>query len=263
MSEMNGIDMTSPAAEKIVATDVGHHFLQDISLFRYIGQSKSVEMLTMTLDQYCNDLLMERNPCFQGILLVGPQGSGRRTLAHALANTMNCQIYEADGLTMSMGGQDVSAFLEQGDRDQIHIIIRAEKLSPYCCQILIKALVENTLVKNEYGEEKILQEPYYPFIILLAEQTRLVNPILRREMDVMCELGKYTYDEISQIISQRLSYLNWQVESDSVIQAIVQVSCGWADRAVKLLDWSYRVCRSKDEEVITEKHLNQALHLLG
>ena len=134
--------------KQTIVTDVKGKFLQDISLWSIHGNNYVVKQLKILVNEYHNNKSQGRNQKIKNIIISGKNNTGKTTLAYAYSNSLCCShLYEADGSTLSMGGECITRFLQKGDGNSSFLITSAEKLSQYCCYILNGVLQTNILNK--------------------------------------------------------------------------------------------------------------------
>ena len=250
---------------KIVYTDVHGNYLRDISIWTLIGNKTAVDKLKILINEFHNNKSESRKQKIKNILLCGKNGSGKTVLAHAYSNSLCCSTcFEADGATLSLGGQGISQFLQSGDNSSSYLIHNAEKLSSYCIHILNTAMRTKILIDYDYIEGIYKRHYFNKLLMLTCSDISKVNPQLVKNIDVCLNLnGDLTEEETQGILEQRISYLSWTVnEKEKFIKSIVDIVGGDISKAIEILGWSHSCARDKGEDVITLKHLNRALHLL-
>ena len=244
-------------------TDIEGNFLQDTSLWTVIGNELVVNRLKVLLTSYLNDKSEGRGPNIQPIVFHGSKGTGRTVLAHAYAYSMGAsQVFVENGATINMGGADISAFLSQGDQFASYLIFNSEHLTPYPKHILFNSIKNKKLITYElWDRSNRKEEPFHRLIMFnTSDISKLGEEITKRA--VVCSLQGYSNSQLLQILKQRTCYLNWQLESEEVLENIVRVCNGSVSLAISILGWSYKTTRSKGKYVISTKDLNDAFHFL-
>ena len=252
------------STQKTVATDVHGEFLADISLWNAVGNQKAVNKLKVLVNQHHTDLSTKRYPVVKPILLIGHEDSGRTVLAHSYSNSLGCdQCFTASSSSLALGGRDIVDFLKQGTEFSSFYFSHAEKLSPYCNNIISAVLKDRLLRTREipgYREASIL--PFYKLMIFATTDITQVDPGLLKTVDLHLYLEPYSYSEICEILKQRIKYLHWPVENENLLKNIAEISCETVSIAINVLGWTYRCARANGEDVITAEHVNEALHLM-
>jgi DNA polymerase III delta prime subunit len=246
-------------------TDVQGEFLHDINLWSVIGNETPVKKLQVLVDEYHNNQLDGRKQKMKNVLFFGKRGTGRTVLAHAYANSLGCsQVFEEDGATLSMGGDGICNFLQQGDSSSAYLIQDAEKLTHYSIHTIHSILKSNILNNYNFLEGKMESYEFHKLVILNCSDISKMNSQIVKNMNVVFRLDeKYTEAEISNILLQRISYLSWNVrEKDKFIEFIVSVVGGNIELAIDILGWTHSCARAEGADLITVKHLNRVLHIL-
>jgi Holliday junction resolvasome RuvABC ATP-dependent DNA helicase subunit len=250
---------------EIINTDVHGEFLNDINLWKIIGNKTTVNKLQVLVNEYQNNASEGRRQKIKNVILHGKTGIGKTVIAHAYSNSLCCsQMYEADGTTLSMGGECIYRFLQYGNDNSSYLIHNAEKLTHYSIHILNTVLKTNVLVYHDFAENQDNEFDFNKLLILSTTDISRVNSEIVKDIDVICSLNeKYADAEIFNIILQRISYLSWGVkDKEKIVESIVRVVNGDVYMAIKVLGWSHSCARSVGADIITLQHLNKSLHLL-
>jgi Holliday junction resolvasome RuvABC ATP-dependent DNA helicase subunit len=245
--------------------DVDENFLKDVSLWSVVGHAKSVSRLRVLCDYYLNSRSESMKARISHVMLVGRRGSGRTVLAHAYANSLGCSdVYEAEGSTLSLGGQDISAFLQQGDIFSGYLIHNAERLSAYCASVVVPILRDNILVvRDPFNRTETSKEPFNRLLMLSCSDVGRLNQGIFRNVDEICPAEDFNDVEMLRIVNQRLDYMKWHLtDREEIVKTVVDLSNGDVSLAVRILGWSYKCAKSVGQDSVEVKHLNMALHLL-
>ena len=261
------MENTENNIQKIISTDTQGDFLRDVSLWNLIGNS-TVNQLKVLVESYHNDKSLGRNPKYPHVVFVGKKGSGRTTLAHAYANSMGAsEVFRAEGSTLSLGGQDISMYLEKGSQFSAYLIQNSERLSFYCNSVIVPALQQNVLIVRDPMNRKEASREYFDRLMMFAcEDATKINPQIVNNVTLTCYVGQYSQSDILQILNQRLDYLNWSIienQKVEILNTIKDVSNCDISLAIKILGWMYKSSRALNEETMTLKHLNMSLRLLN
>ena len=87
---------------------------------------------------------------------------------------------------------------------------------------------------------------------------KIITPLLEK-IDIQCYLTDYLVDELILMLKQRCQCCNLEFENDEVLKNIAENSGGSAGRAVRILKMSYRVMRSRNEEVLKVGDVEKAV----
>src|SRR5574344_2789468 len=187
------------ADEKILTasaldTDTFEKNIRPQSLKEYIGQ----EEITSNLKVFIKAAKMREEP-LDHVLLYGPPGLGKTTLAHIIANELGSNIKTASGPSIEKSG-DLAAILSTLEPGDVLFIDEIHRMPSYIEEILYPVMedFEMDIVLNNDGKSKSIKIDLPPFT-LVGATTRagdLSSP-LRDRFGIINKLEYYTDDELA------------------------------------------------------------------
>ncbi len=181
----------------------------------YIGQVKVREQLDIFMSA-----AKKRGEALDHVLLFGPPGLGKTTLAHIIAREMGVNLRSTSGPVLERAG-DLAALLTNLERNDVLFIDEIHRLSPVVEEILYPAL-EDYQIDIMIGEgpgARSVKIDLQPFT-LVGATTRagmLTNP-LRDRFGIVSRLEFYTTEELTTIVQRSAALLQAQIEQDGALE---------------------------------------------
>jgi Holliday junction DNA helicase RuvB len=185
--------------------------LRPSRLDEYVGQEKIRGQLSVFIQA-----AVGRQEPLDHVLLFGPPGLGKTTLAHILGREMGVNVRQTSGPVIEKAG-DLAALLTNLEPNDVLFIDEIHRLSPAVEEILYPALEDYQLdiMIGEGPAARSVKLDLPPFT-LIGATTRagmLTNP-LRDRFGIVSRLEFYTPDELTKIIKRSADLLNTEIDGD-------------------------------------------------
>ncbi|MDV6344828.1 MULTISPECIES: Holliday junction branch migration DNA helicase RuvB [unclassified Nitrosomonas] len=251
--------------DRIIATtsfssqeEVLERALRPRQLEEYVGQEKIREQLQIFIEA-----ARRRREPLDHVLLFGPPGLGKTTLAHIIAREMSVNLRQTSGPVLERSG-DLAALLTNLEPNDVLFIDEIHRLAPVVEEILYPALEDYQLdiMIGEGPAARSVKIDLPPFT-LVGATTRagmLTNP-LRDRFGIVSRLEFYTADELSKIVMRSAGLLNVKISFEGA-KEIACRSRGTPRIANRLLRRVRDFAEIKAEGHVTQPVADAALKML-
>jgi holliday junction DNA helicase RuvB len=215
-------DFGNTARERVVSSapaspneEAIERALRPKGLAEYVGQAKAREQLEIFIGA-----AKQRAEALDHVLLFGPPGLGKTTLAHIVAAELGVNLRQTSGPVLEKP-KDLAAILTNLEKNDVLFIDEIHRLSPVVEEILYPAL-EDYQIDIMIGDgpaARSIKLDLQPFT-LVGATTRagmLTNP-LRDRFGIVARLEFYTADELARIVTRSAGLLNVPVDREGALE---------------------------------------------
>ncbi|GAC1397070.1 MAG: Holliday junction branch migration DNA helicase RuvB [Pyrinomonadaceae bacterium] len=185
--------------------------LRPTHIDEYIGQRKAKDNLKIFIRAALN-----RREALDHVLLMGPPGLGKTTLANIVANAMNAKLHSTSGPAIEIKG-DLAGILTNIQEGDVLFIDEIHRLNPAIEEVLYPAMEDyqfDLMIGQGTAARSIKLD--LPKFTLVGATTRagLITAPLRGRFGIAFHLDFYTHDELQTIIGRSAGILKVEIDND-------------------------------------------------
>lgn len=232
--------------------------LRPKALDEYVGQEKARSQLEIFINA-----ARGRGEALDHVLLFGPPGLGKTTLAHIIAKEMGVNLRQTSGPVLERAG-DLAALLTNLEPNDVLFIDEIHRLSPVVEEILYPAMEDYRLdiMIGEGPAARSVRLDLPPFT-LVGATTRagmLTNP-LRDRFGIVSRLEFYSSEELGRIVHRSAGLLDVKITETGALE-IAKRSRGTPRISNRLLRRVRDFAQVKSDGIVTSDTADAALKML-
>ena len=232
--------------------------LRPKTIDEYIGQSKIKANLEVFISA-----AKKRGDALDHVLLYGPPGLGKTTLAAIIANELGVQFRQTSGPAIEKAG-DLAAILTNLEENSVLFIDEIHRMNKVIEEMLYPALEDFSMdiILGQGPSARTVKLPLKKFTLIGATtKSGMISSPLRDRFGVMCRLEIYSPDELRRIIERSARIVEISIDGDAALE-IAKRSRGTPRIANRLLKRVRDFAEVKNRRNVDVEMAKEALNLL-
>jgi Holliday junction DNA helicase RuvB len=224
----------------------------------FAGQEKVCQRLELMVQA-----ALQRGDVLDHILLSGPPGLGKTTLAHILAHAMGVKIKNTSGPTIEKAG-DLAGLLTTLEKGDVLFIDEIHRLQPAIEEYLYPAMEDFKLdIIIDQGPNARSVRLNLPKFTLVGATTRsgMISSPLRSRFGMNCRLDYYTAEELQKILQRSAGLMAVNMDAGGALEVAARAR-GTPRVANNLLRWVRDFAQVKASNHVSQEVAAQALEML-
>lgn len=225
----------------------------------YVGQQSVREQMEIFIQA-----AKTRSEALDHVLIFGPPGLGKTTLANIIANELGVSLKQTSGPVLERAG-DVAALLTNLQEGDVLFIDEIHRLSPVVEEVLYPAMEDYQIdiMIGEGPSARSIKLDIPPFTLVGATtRAGLLTSPLRDRFGIVQRLEFYRTDDLTQIVSRSAQILQVKINESGAAE-IARRSRGTPRIANRLLRRVRDYAEVKADGLVEEKIVKQALNFLN
>ena len=250
--------------DSIISTDTQEgeesidRMLRPKSLAEYVGQEPVKEQMDIFIKA-----AMNRKESLDHVLIFGPPGLGKTTLAHIIANELEVNLKHTSGPAIEKPG-DLAAILTNLEERDVLFVDEIHRLSPVVEEVLYPAMEDYQLdiIIGEGPSARSIRLDLTSFTMIGATtRTGLLTSPLRDRFGISQRLEFYNVEELTRIVERSAKILKVDIDQTGA-QQIASRSRGTPRIANRLLRRARDFAEVRAQGDINQKVANEAMELM-